>query len=74
MKREADHGRAFGDLIPSASVAGNRVWEIESAAPSFPVLEGRDVRGTVGMKCSALRPSQPTNTIKYPIKMGERQW
>lgn len=40
MKQEADHGRAFGDLIPSAFVAGNRVWEIGSAAPSLPVLEG----------------------------------
>lgn len=40
MKQVADHGRAFADLIPSASVAGNRVWEIGSAAPSFPVLEG----------------------------------
>lgn len=37
MKPEAAHGRAFGELIASAPVAGNCVWEMGSAGPSFPV-------------------------------------
>lgn len=81
MKREADHGRALGDLIPSASVAGNHVWEIGSAAPSLPVLEGSSPSscgsgclGYGGYELLCFKAIPPYSTIKHPIKMRERQW